>query len=161
MTEDRKFTESEAQRHFAVQFNNLTWELLDKPLRTPDENERLLDYAHASLAHWRAVGTVVHHQRGEWMLARVHAVLGDGTHALKHATRCFELTEAHKNEMKDFDLAFAYEALARAYAVSGDKMEARKWIDFTTKAGEVIADADDREIFLTEFRGGDWYGVEL
>jgi hypothetical protein len=57
MSEENTFTESEAQLFFAKRFNGKTWELLDKAERTQEENELLVDYAHASLAHWRAAGT--------------------------------------------------------------------------------------------------------
>ena len=51
MPEEKTFTESEAQLFFAKGFNGKTWELLDKGERTHEENELLVDYAHASLAH--------------------------------------------------------------------------------------------------------------
>ena len=93
--EEKTFTVSEAHLHFAAYFHSLTWELLEKPDRTRDEDERMVDYAHSSLAHWRTAGTVVHHQRGEWLLARVFAVLGEPGPALQHAGWCAEILQAH------------------------------------------------------------------
>ena len=160
MSDEKTFTESEAHLHFAKQYNGKTWGLLDKPDRTSEENEMMLDYAHASLAHWRVVGTAVHQQRGEWMIARVHTLLENGEPALRHARRVAELTESHKSEMSDFDFAFAYESLARAYALNGEKVEAKKIIGMAQKAGEAIADKEDRDIFFTDFNGGAWYGIK-
>jgi len=160
MTEEKTFTLSQAQYHFAVDFHSKTWELLEKKDRTRFEDVRMLDYAHASLAHWRAAGTALRHQRGEWLVSRAHAVLGDGPHALKHAQLCFELTEDNKGEMQDFDIAFAYEAIARAYAMSGDREEALKYVGLAQRSGEAIADKEDREIFFGEFNGGEWKGVK-
>jgi hypothetical protein len=159
MTEEKTFTLSQAHYHFAVDFHSKTWELLEKKNRSRHENVRVLDYAHASLSHWRAAGTAVRQQRGEWLVSRVHAVLGDGVHALKHAQLCFELTEDSKSEMKDFDIAFAYEAIGRAFAVNGELSEAAKFIGLAKKAGEAIADKEDREIFMAEFNGGEWNGA--
>ena len=51
MSEERTITEAEAHLHFAKDFNGKTWELLDKQKRTPEEDELLVDHAHASLAH--------------------------------------------------------------------------------------------------------------
>ena len=93
MSENETFTEAEAHLHFAKQFNGKTWELLDKQERTQEENELLVDYAHASLAHWRTAGTGVHLQRGAWMLARVNTVLGNAQMALQHAGHCLEFGE--------------------------------------------------------------------
>ncbi|MBI1794419.1 MAG: hypothetical protein HYR70_09520 [Chloroflexi bacterium] len=160
MTEEKTYTLSQAQLYFAVDFHGKTWEMLEKKVRTPDENERMLDYAHASLAHWRAAGTEVRHQRGEWTLARVYAVLGEGQLALYHAQRCLQLLEGGRAEMEDFDFAFAYEALARAHAVNGNRTEARKFIDMAQKAGEAIKEKDEREVFFAEFNGGEWKGMK-
>lgn len=160
MTEEKTYTLSQAQLHFAMDFHSKTWEMLEKKVRTPDENERMLDYAHASLAHWRAAGTEVRHQRGEWTLARVYAVLGEGRLALHHAQRCMQLLETGRKEMEDFDFAFAYESLGRAHAVNGDKVEAGKYIEMAQKAGEAIQEKEDREVFFAEFNGGDWNGAK-
>lgn len=160
MTEEKTYTLSQAQLHFAMDFHTKTWEMLEKKVRTLDENERMLDYAHASLAHWRAAGTEVRHQRGEWTLARVYAVLGEGRLALHHAQRCLQLLETGRKEMEDFDFAFAYEALGRAHAVNGDKIEAGKYIEMAQKAGEAIKEKEDREVFFAEFNGGNWNGAK-
>src|SRR5688572_9971525 len=128
MAEETTITVSQAHYQFAIDYHGKTWELLDKPERTRDENERMLDYAHASLAHWRTAGGAVRHQRGEWMLARVYAVLGNGPAALDHAHRCAEILEQNKSEMEEFDLPFAYEALARAHAIAGHAAEAKKFL---------------------------------
>ena len=160
MTEEKTFTIPQAHYHFAVDFNNQTWELLEKKNRTRIEDVRMLDFAHASLAHWRAVGGPVRHQRGEWLVSRVHAALGEGDHALKHAQLCFQLLEDNKSEMEDFDFAFAYEAIARAYAVNGEKAESMKFFEKAQKAGDVIKNKEDRDIFFAEFNGGEWNGVK-
>ncbi len=158
---EEAFTEAKAHLHFAKQFNGKTWELLDKQGRTPEEDELLVDYAHASLAHWRTAGTEVHLQRGAWMLARVYTVLGNAQMALQHAERCLELTEQHKDQISDFDFAFAYECMARAQALAGNQAEAQKYVDKADKTGSTIKGEEDREIFVSDFNGGEWYGVRM
>lgn len=160
MSDEKKFTLSEAHHHFAVDFHGKTWDLLEKRERTQDENERMLDYAHASLAHWRTAGAEIHHQRGEWLVSRVYAVLGDRSNALKHALRCLELFEANQHLMADFDSAFTYEAVARACALSGESAKAAQFIEKARAAGTAIADERDREAFFLEFDGGEWNGVK-
>lgn len=160
MAEEKTFTLSQAHYHFAVDYHGKTWELLDKPERTTDENQRMLDYAHASLAHWRTAGAAVRYQRGEWMLARVYAVLGQGDLALEHAHRCMEVHQQNKSEMEEFDLPFAYEAIARAYAVSGNPAEAKRFLAMAKKAGEAIQAQEDKDIFFKELEGGNWNGVK-
>ncbi len=159
MSEEKTYTEAEAHRYFAIRFNNMTWELLDKMERTREEDECMLYSAFASCRHWLAVGTGVHHQRGEWLIARVYTVLGLGEAAVRHANRCLELTEQHADEMEDFDGAFAFEAVARAHAIAGNQGEALKYIALAERAGEAIAGEEDRKIFWGDFNGGNWAGV--
>lgn len=159
MSEEKTFTEAEAQLHFAKQFNGKTWGLLDKKDRTREEDEMLVDYAHTSLAHWRTAGTEVHLQRGAWMLARVYTVLGVAQLALQHAERCLELTEQHKGDLSDFDFAFANECMARAQALTGDQAQAQKFIQLAQETGEAIKDEEDRKIFFGDFDGGEWFGI--
>ena len=160
MTEEKTYTISQAHYQFAVDFNNQTWEFLEKKNRTRLEDIRMVDFAYASLAHWRAIGGAVRQQRGEWLISRVHAVLGEGGPALKHAQLCYQLLEDNKSDMDDSDIAYAYEAIARAYAVSGDKRESLKFLELAKKAGEAIKNDKDRDNFFAELNSGDWNGVK-
>ena len=156
MSEEKTYTESEADLYFAKRFNGKTWELLEKQDRTKQEDELMIHSAHASCCHWLAAGTGLHHQRGEWLIARVYSVLGSAEAALRHANRCLELTRQHASLMADFDWAFAYEGVARAHAVAGHRDEAIKHIELAHKAGEAIKEDQDRKIFFAEFDGGNW-----
>ena len=160
MTEKETFTEAEAHLHFAKQYNGKIWELLEKPERTSEEDELLIDYTHTSLAHWRVAGTEVHLQRGAWMLAHVYTVLGNAALALQHAQHCQELTERYKEHLSDFDFAYAHECMARAQALAGNQAEAQKYIEKADKVGAAIKDEEDREIFMGDFNSGEWYGVK-
>jgi hypothetical protein len=152
-------TSLENHRAFAVYFHGLTWELLEKPKRTREDEERMLNYAHASLAHWRFCGTALHIQRGEWLLGRVHAVLGNEELVLRHARACLELTENHRDEMQDSDIAFAYELMARAYAIAGMLPEAVAQRYLANQAAEAITDPQMRETFYNLLHGEPWYDV--
>jgi hypothetical protein len=61
------------------------------------------------------------------MISRVFVVLGKGETALSHAEKTIELTE--KYGLKEFDLAYAYEALARANAALGNTDKCKKWLE--------------------------------
>jgi len=160
MAEEKTYTASQAHLLFAMDFHTKTWELLEKKNRDGDENERMVDCAHASLAHWRIAGTALRHQRGEWLIARVYAELGDGESSLRHAKRCNEILEQNMKEMADFDVAFAYEALARAFAVLGNPAKAREQLELAQRAGNAIANVDDRETFFDQLNSGDWHGAK-
>jgi DNA-binding transcriptional MerR regulator len=138
--------DSETERALAKGLFNDVWALLEKPDRSADDDARMLHMAHASCLHWARVGTAANVVRGEWQCSRVYATLRRFEPALFHAQRALEMCEA--NGLADFDLAFCYEALARAYAVGGDVEEAKLWAE---RAREVpIIEDDDRELLLTD-----------
>jgi hypothetical protein len=140
----------ELHKKFAIDLFNLTWSLLDKKDRTPDEDDKMVHAAHASRYHWGEIGTPLEFERGEWQISRVYSVLKRSEPALYHAKRCLEICK--KNNIGDFDIAFAYEALARAYAVAGLKVQCKENIELATKAGQQIKKEDDRNYFLNELK---------
>ena len=150
MAEETQFTEGDYRRKFAVQAFNLVWELLEKQTRTPEENDLMLHAAHASRYHWGEVGSAVNLARGEWQISRVYTVLNRAEAALHHAQRCLAICEA--NDIGDFDRAYAYEAMARALALAGRKVESEKHIALGKEAGEKIAEQDDRDLFFGDLK---------
>ncbi len=160
MEDPKTYTAAEAERFFAVEYFNKIWGLLEKVGRSKDEDQIMLENAYASLAHWRVAGTPLNLQRGEWMLSRVHCVLGQVEPALEHAQRCKQLTDQHLDLMQDFDLAFAWECLARAHALAGHKEEVQKLCLKAEQAGKLIKDEQDLKIFEADFNGGEWYGLK-
>lgn len=160
MTATTKRTIEESHEHFAKSLNGKVWELLEKPDRTKAEDEHMVYAAHASTYHWLNAGTGVNHQRGEWLIAKVYTELGIADSALRHASRCLELTNEYKGEMKDFDLAYAYEGFARANALAGNKEEAKKYIKLAEDSGQAIKNDEDKKIFVSDFNGGNWFGLK-
>lgn len=160
MSQEEKLTVAEAHREFAKSTNSRVWELLEKKSRTQLENDELLYAAYASCYHWFNVGPGVHQQRGEYLIAKVYMSLDIAEQALHHATRCLELTKQHQREMKDFDIAFAYECLARACAMNGAKDEGMRYYELATEAGNKIQDPEDKQIFDSDLESGNWYGLD-
>jgi hypothetical protein len=138
----------EAHRRAAAELFNLAWQLLDAAERTPDQDDRMLHAAHASRFHWGEVGEPVNLARGEWQCSRVYAVLGRAEPALHHARRCREICEV--NDIGDFDLAFAWEALARAHAVAGDLPEATGSLARAHELADAIAGDEDHQVVVAD-----------
>jgi len=142
----------ETHRTIGVELFNKTWEMMDKSDRSDQDNALMLDYAHGSALHWSYCGTEVNRQRAYWLLSRVYAVQGVGQMSVFFAKLCREVTESFQREMADFDIAFSFEALARAYAVNGDKKLAKENFLLAEAAGREIKDAEDRKIFDGDLR---------
>lgn len=157
MTEEQLYTLEAAQLMFAKSIFNGIWGLLEKENRSPEDDLEMLLAGYTSLYHWKKVGTPVHEQRGSWIISRIHLALGRAADALEWAQRCQDLAEEFPGEMKDFDLAYAQEGLARSYALAGDIEQAQTHWNQAAALGDQIADLEDKKIFLADFQGGDWY----
>ena len=144
MSEDIKKT----HRKFAVACFNGTWDLIEKKDRTPEDDARMIHQAHASRYHWGEIGTALNFARGDWQISRVYAILNQGEKALTYAKSCLHLCMEH--ELGDFDLAFAYEAAARAFAVLGNEDMKEKYLALATNAGAEIAKEEDKKYFFDQ-----------
>ncbi|MEY9863305.1 DNA-binding transcriptional MerR regulator [Catenulispora sp. GAS73] len=136
------------ERRLAADLFNGVWRLLEQEERSIEDDDRMLHMAHASRYHWGQIGAAVNRSRGEWQVSRVYSVLGRAEPALYHARRGLEICQEHG--IADWDLAFAYESLARAHAVAGDKEQARAWTEQALAAAEDIAEDEERELVLTD-----------
>jgi len=134
------------ERRRGVALFNATWELII----SRDDDDRMLHMAHASRFHWGEAPECEPENlaRGEWLVSRVYALLGRAEPAIWHAQRCLDHCE--QNGIGDWDLAYAYEALARAHALAGNP-EAAEWKGKARAAGDAIADSEDREHFDEDY----------
>lgn len=150
-------------RWFGVQLNNDVWATIeDENLGAHSatlEKERMLYAAYASAYHWRKVGNEANFARGEHLISRVAARLGDGELAVRHARRCLELVEAHPEVMEDWDLPFAHEALARGLAAVGDLDGARTQYERASELASAVSDPADGEILTKELKREPWFGL--
>jgi hypothetical protein len=150
MTDRYEPSDPELHRHWGKALFNDTWRLMRMESRTPDEDALMAHQAHASLYHWLQCGTPANAARGEWQVSRVYCLLGRAEPALFHAHRVLDI--CRRNGIGDWDLAFAYEALARGYAVADDADQTRRWLDEAHLASKNIAEDDDREVVLSDLK---------
>lgn len=158
MSEDIKWHEKFAKDSF-----NKTWDLLDKKNRNIEEDNEMVHNVHTSRYHWGVLvandkGTPINLQRGEWQIARVYTVLERKEPALHHAKLCLDLTKEHN--IGDFDLAFAYEAMARASALAGKKNDFEKYFKLAEEVGNKIKKKDDKDYFFEDLNGGNWFNMK-
>jgi hypothetical protein len=140
-------------RRLGVDLYNSSWALMEATERSPEQEDELVHHVHASIYHWLQAPECEpkNRARGEWLCSRAYSVLGRAEPALHHARRCFELCEQHADNVEDWDLAFAYEALARANRVAGNEDEARRCEQRGRGLADRIADPEDKEIVLRDY----------
>lgn len=144
----------------AVAANNEAWRHLESLAQSDGtgdqaaDAERLLEAAYAAAYHWRRAEGAgpVNEIRAAWMVSRAWTWVPDGAQALAYAERSLALCAEHG--IKDFDLAYAHEARARALALLGRHDESQQAKD--TASSIPIDDADDRRIFTDDLASPPW-----
>ena len=134
----------------AVELFNKTWDLIDKKDRSHSDDVNMIHSAHASRYHWGIVGEPINWVRGEWQISRVYSQVSRGEPALYHAQETLDLCK--KYDITDFDLAFAYEAMARAYSVVGDSSKVKEYYDLSAEASRKVVDHGNRDYLLNELK---------
>lgn len=148
LTQKETNLQSDFHKKTAINLFNEVWDLMEKKERTSEENLQMIHKAHASRFHWGEVGSPVNFSRGEWQISRVYAVLNRPEPCLVHAKRNLEIVLEH--DIKDFDLAFAYEALARAYSLNGDTASKERYRKLAEDASRAIEKDADRNLVLED-----------
>ena len=138
----------EQHRRIGSDLFNYTWTLLDRPRLRPAEVDEMLNAAHASRYHWGHAGTALNRSIAEWQLSRVYATLGRSEPALYHGRRALQI--ARHDRLGRFYLAYAYEGMARASALSGDRRSRARYVRQARTVGARIRDRADRERLLAD-----------
>jgi tetratricopeptide (TPR) repeat protein len=143
---------NDTNKKFAVDLFNEVWKLLDKSDRTEDEDYLMVHSAHASLYHWLQVDT--HTQTniyiGEWQISRVYSILKNFESAIYHGKKALKICK--KNQLNGFNLAYAYEAMARAYSIIENKEECLKYMELAKKESEAITSKEEKEMLISDLK---------
>lgn len=127
-------------RRLGVLLFNRTWDLIDQPDRTPEDDVRMLLAAAASRWHWGEVGGPEELATGDWQVAHVASLAGLPDLAHLFATRNLDAALTHG--WNGWRLASAHEGMARACAARGDR---DGWMRHAALATEALADETDDE----------------
>ena len=133
-----------AHQFFSVHCFNSAWELIDKPERTPEETQQMIQRTIASLWHWtqRPDCSPTNLSVGYWQAARVYALVGEAANARKYARLCLDITPTDAA----FYLGYAHEAMARAEALAGNEENATEHLAKATQFATNVTKAEDRKL---------------
>ena len=134
-----------AHRWFAVELNNLAWELYELPARTAEETERMIDAAHASVHHWRQAGSMLSALRGQVLLTSCYVAAGHGEDAVRHAYRALDLL-SHAEGATPFDRVSVLGSVSGAMSLAGKSPEAQRARAEAQAALQQLTDEDDRRV---------------
>ncbi len=138
----------EQHKQFAIELFNNTWDMLEKNDRSDYDDIRMIHMAHTSLYHWSYVGEAVNMTRGEWLVSRVYCSVGLLESAEYHARK--SLSICLNNNIGDIDLAFAYEAFTRIYALKLHQEDFDKYQALAFEASKQITSINNRDYFIGE-----------
>jgi len=149
---DPGFDTGKAHRFFAADCFNSTWGLIDQADRTPEEDERMLEFAMASVWHWtqREDVTPSNMAVGYWQVSRVHALLGRADEATRYGE--LSLAKGKEGGSDPFTIGYAYEALARAASIADDASKRDGYLAEATKAAEGVEDAESKGWLLDDLK---------
>ena len=132
-------------RKIAAECFNRTWDYLEQKNRSLDDDQIMLNLAHASRYHWSLIGKPWNFTTGDWQISRVYAALNQPDLALSFAKKALEISE--KNNLSE-RLISAYEGMARAYAVAKKYPSAEEFINKARQQlRNVSLDPDDLKTY--------------
>jgi len=158
MDGEKSIKKIEFHKKIAIKTNNEVWNYLTKDKRNEKENHEMITAAYTSFYHWNIIGKPINLQRECWLISHVYAVTGKSNFAIYYAEKCMNLTKKHN--FVDFDLAYAYEALARAYASKGNSEKFSKYYKKALQTGNKIKKKENKILFMKDFKTGPWYNMK-
>jgi hypothetical protein len=150
MTEHPELDITAAHRFFSVECFNRAWDLIDKNLRTPEEDDQMLQLGMVSLWHWQQRPDCSQQSLsvGCWQVSRIFSLLKQAGNARRYGLLCLEASQAQ--EVSPFYLGYAYEALARAEMVAGDTAKKEEYLKKARETADRIEDPEEKKLLLAD-----------
>lgn len=106
------------RRRLGSAANNRGWSLAEKLSRSAEEDQEMLNAAHASMHLWSTIGTARNVALGELLLGQVHALLGNSKYAVQYTTAALDYFTS--NEAAPWELALVHAVHANAAHCCGN-----------------------------------------
>lgn len=149
MSDNSSFDVNEAHVYFSTESFKLAWTYIEQAgHRSPDEDMAMLHNAIVSLWHWsqrqdvRAENLSV----GHWQVSRVFNLIQQPDNARTYGLLALKYAEF----LEPFFKAYAYETLARAEMLSGNRVMMMAYLDKAHAMAKLIKNEEDRALFLKD-----------
>ena len=136
------------ERTLAPRAFNRTWELLDAPEVSREQEEEMLAATLTQRYLWYRVGDARNRAIADWQVSRVAAVLGYAELARRFGERSLEISI--ENGLDAFVTGFAHEAIARAAADVDDVETFTEHVDAARALLSEIDDDEDRDLLAAD-----------
>ena len=150
MADEPEFDVAAANKRFAVDCFNKAWDYIDNSSRTAEDDEQMLLVSMASAWHWSqcADGTPQNMSVAYWQLSHIYALLGQPDNARRFGE--MSLARSKVEGVPPFFLAYAYEALARAEMVAGDRAKMAEYLAEARRAAGSVTDGEEQMMLLSD-----------
>lgn len=150
MPDEPGFDLAAAHRHFSAECFNRAWDLIDKPDRTPAENEEMVRLSITSTWHWmqRPDCTPQNLSVGYWQTSRAYSLVGRAGQARRYGQLSLEAIREAGG--LPFYVGYAYEALARAESIAGHAEKAAEYMALAREAAARVPDEEARAALLAD-----------
>jgi predicted metal-dependent phosphoesterase TrpH len=138
------------QKRLASQANNRAWDLAESTSRSPEEDEEMLQAAHAAMYFWKIVGNPSNRAHAAQLLAHVYALLklpNPAKHYLKQSQPFFL-----EQESAPWERAFAHAIAANVAAAAGEREPHSRHYEEAKRLVAALADPEDRAILDATMR---------
>jgi len=138
------------QRRLASQANNRAWSLAELLQRSPEEDEEMLQAAHAAMHFWKIVGKPGNHAHAALLLAHVYALLEQPGPAAHYLSRSLPHFTQHAGTPGE--LAFAHAVAANVATAEGNAAAYAKHYSAAEAAAARMTDPETRNMFAATLR---------
>jgi len=138
------------QKRLAAQANNRAWALAESLARSPEEDEEMLQAAHAAMYFWKQVGTASQRAHAAQLVAHAYALLGlpnPAGHYLRQSQPFFL-----DNDCAPWEKAFAHAVAANVAAAAGQHEAHASHYRAAQQVVAALADDEDRRILNATLR---------
>jgi hypothetical protein len=142
--------ESAWLRKLGAAANNRGWTLTEQLTRTPEEDQEMLNAAHASVHLWRTIGNDKNFALGHLLLGQVHALLGNAVYAMNYANLAYAYFTAKESD--PWEVAIVHAVLANAAQCAGMAAVHASHYKTAEELIAVLLDPEEKDILLATLR---------
>ena len=135
------------RRRLASQANNRAWTLAESLSRTPDEDEEMLQAAHAAMYFWKIVGNSRNQAHAAQLVAHVYALLGQAEPAKYFQAKSQPMLLGEGAQA--WEQAMAHAVAANVAAANNDAKVHSEHYREAVRLTESLADADRKVLNAT------------
>lgn len=138
------------QQRLASQANNRAWAFAEATSRTPDEEEEMLQAAHAAMYFWKIVGNDNNRAHAVQLLAHVYAFLGLSNPAAHFLAKSQPMLLSEQAEA--WEVALAHAVAANVAAAKNNSQTHRIHYHKAFELVSQLPNAEDRKVLEATLR---------